>query len=360
MASASDRTEKATPKRRAEARRKGQVARSADLAGAVVLLAALGALTAFGPGIAGGLADSMRAMLADTAKPEQVSAAGIGPLLGAAGLAIAVAVTPVALACLLAGLGANIAQVGMKFSPEGLRPDPKRINPIQGAKNLFGTNALVETLKSTSKVAIVGAIAALTLLPSLTNLAALVGIQPPALGKMIAAGVAGIAWKAGAAYLLIAFADVFWQRYRLEKQLRMGKEEVKREQKDESLSPELRASLRRRQQQMSRGRMMAAVLGADVVVANPTHFAVALRYDGSRPAPVVVAKGRDLIALEIRRVAEENDVPVVENPPLARSLHDSVELEAEIPEHLYRAIAELLAFVYRTARRPAASLRAAA
>jgi flagellar biosynthetic protein FlhB len=349
--SAADKTEKATPKRRKEARRKGQVARSADLCGAVVLLAALGALTAFGPGIVGGLMDSMRETLAATADPAKVSAAGIGPLLSAAGLALLAAIAPIALACLFAGLGANVVQVGLRISPEGLKPDPKRLNPVQGAKNVFGTNALVETLKSSGKVAIVAAIAALALLPNLQDLASLVGIQPPVLGTEIASGVAGIAWKAGAAYLLIALGDFFWQRHRLDKQLRMHKEEVRREQKEESISPELRASQRRRQAQMSRGRMMAAVLGADVVVANPTHFAVALSYDGSRPAPVCVAKGKDLIALAIRRVASENEVPVVENPPLARSLFDSVELEREIPEHLYRAIAELLAFVYRTARR---------
>ncbi|HVY78527.1 MAG TPA: EscU/YscU/HrcU family type III secretion system export apparatus switch protein [Solirubrobacterales bacterium] len=355
----SDRTEKATPKRRAEARRKGQVARSSDLCGAVVLLAALAALAGFGPGIVDGLAGSMRAMLADAAHPADVSADGLGQLLVPAGLAILAAVAPVALACALAGLGANVAQVGFRISPEGLRPDPKRLNPVQGAKNIFGTNALAETAKSSAKVAIVGAIAALALLPNLTGLAAMVGIEPPALGGEIARRAAQIAWMAAAAYLAIAFADVFWQRHRLEKQLRMGKEEVKREQKEETISPELRSALRRRQAQMSRGRMMAAVLGADVVVANPTHFAVALRYDGRRPAPVVVAKGQDLIALEIRRVAAEHGVPVVENPPLARSLFDSVALDAEIPEHLYRAIAELLAFVYRTARRGGPIARAA-
>jgi flagellar biosynthetic protein FlhB len=354
-----DKTEKATPKRRKEARKKGQVARSADLCGAVVLLAALGALAAFGPGIVDGLAGSMRGMLARVSHPDQVNAQGLGPLLNTAALAFAVAVAPVALACLLAGLGANIAQVGLRFSPEGLRPDPKRLNPIQGAKNIFGTNALVETVKSSGKVAIVGAIAALMLLPNLTQLAALVGIEPPALGKEIASRVAEIAWMAGAAYLLIAFADVWWQRHRLEKQLKMDKEEVKREQKEDTISPELKASQRRKAAQMSRGRMMAAVLGADVVVANPTHFAVALKYDGTRPAPLVVAKGQDLIALEIRRVAEENEVPVVENPPLARSLFDSVALDAEIPEHLYKAIAEVLAFVYRTARRRTPIARAA-
>jgi flagellar biosynthetic protein FlhB len=354
-----DKTEKATPKRRTEARRKGQVARSADLNGSVVLLAALGALAAFGPAIVSGLQGSMQESLARIAHPDQVSAAGLGTLLGAAGLAILVAVAPVALAGLFAGLAVNVAQVGFRPSPEGLKPDPKRLNPIQGAKNIFGTNALFETLKSTSKVAIVGAIAALALLPNLASLAAMVGIEPPALGEEIASRAATIAWMAAAAYLLIAFGDIFWQRHRLEKQLRMDKEEIKREQKEESISPELRSALRRRQSQMSRGRMMAAVLGADVVVANPTHFAAALTYDGSRPAPVLVAKGQDLIALAIRRVAEENGVPVVENPPLARTLFKTVELDAEIPEHLYRAIAELLAFVYRTARRRAPIARAA-
>ena len=354
-----DKTEKATPKRRKEARQKGQVARSTDLNGAVVLLAALAALGAFGPGIMSGLSDSMKEMLAATADPSKVTAQGIGPLLSAAGLALLAALAPIALACLFAGLGANVAQIGLRLTPQGLKPDPKRLNPVQGAKNVFGTNALVETFKSTGKVAIVGAIAALALLPHLQELAALVGIQPPALGSKIADGVAGIAWKAGAAYLLIAIGDFFWQRHRFEKGLKMHKEEVRREQKEESISPELRASQRRKAAQMSRGRMMAAVLGADVVVANPTHFAVALKYDGTRPAPVCVAKGKDLIALEIRRVAEENEVPVVENPPLARSLFDSVELEAEIPEHLYRAIAELLAFVYRTARRRTPIARAA-
>jgi flagellar biosynthesis protein FlhB len=357
--SASDRTEKATPKRRAEARKKGQVARSADLGGAVVLLAALAALAAFGPGIVDGLAGSMRGMLAQISHPDRVSAAGLEPLLQKAGVTIALAVAPIALACLLAGLAANVAQVGLRLTPAGLRPDPKRLNPIQGAKNIFGTNAIFETLKSSGKVAIVGAIAALALLPNLEDLAALVGVEPPQLGSEIAARAAGIAWKAGAAYLLIAAIDFAWQRRRFDKQLRMAKDEVRREQKEEAISPELRASQRRRQQQMSRGRMMAAVLGADVVVANPTHFAVALSYDGNHAAPVVVAKGQDLIALEIRRVAERNGVPVVENPPLARSLFDSVALDAEIPEDFYRAVAELLAFVYRTAGRQAPIARAA-
>jgi flagellar biosynthetic protein FlhB len=275
------------------------------------------------------------------------------------GLAILAALAPVALACFAAALVVNIGQVGVRLTPAGLKPDFKRINPIQGAKNLLGPNAVFETIKAVGKVTIVGAIAALALLPSLTTLASMVGIAPGQLGGQIAAAAFGLAWKAVAAYLLIGAGDLLWQRYRFEKGLRMSKDEIKREQKDEALSPELRGALRRKQQQMSRGRMMSAVLGADVVVANPTHFAVALEYDGKKPAPVVVAKGQDLIALEIRRVAEEAGVPVVEDLPLARSLFDSVALDAEIPADFYRAIAELLAYVYRTARKRAPVARAA-
>jgi flagellar biosynthetic protein FlhB len=350
---AEDRTEKATPKRRKEARKKGQVAKSADLNGAVVLIAALASLAIFGSHIVNGLAATMRGMLGAAGHPARLAGPGLGQLGVTTGMAILAALAPVALSCFAAALVVSVGQVGLRLNLSGLKPDPKRLNPIQGAKNIFGPNAIFETAKAVGKVTVVGAIAALALLPSLTTLASMTGIAPGALGAMIASTAFGIAWKAAAAYLLIGAGDFLWQRHRHEKGLRMSKEEIKREQKDEALSPELRGALRRKQSQMSRGRMMSAVLGADVVVANPTHFAVALSYDGKRPAPIVVAKGQDLIALEIRRVAEGAGVPVVEDPPLARSLFDSVTLEAEIPADFYRAIAELLAYVYRTARRRA-------
>lgn len=346
---ASDRTEKATPRQLDKARRKGQVARSADLNGAVVLLAALGALAAFGPAIYAQLRSALQTMLVQAADPSVVSAEGLGGLMSATGMTLAIAIAPVAIACLVAGVGVSVAQVGFKPAPEALKPDVKRLNPVQGAKNIFGLNALVETVKGVTKIVVVGGIAALALFPKLTDLAALVGISPIELGSELLRRVSDICWKAGVAYLLIAAADLVWQRRRHERQLRMRKDDVRREQKEESVAPELRAGMRRRAGELSRGRMMAAVLDADVVVANPTHFAVALVYDGTRAAPQVVAKGQDLIALQIRRVAEENGIPVVENPPLARSLHGAVEIGQEIPEQLFQAVAELLAFVYRTA-----------
>ena len=349
-----DRTEKATPKRRQDARKKGQVAKSADLSGAVVLVAALGSIAVFGPQIAHGLGDTMRGMLGAAGHPDKAAGgSGLGNLAMTSAMAIAKALAPVAATCFFAALAVNVAQVGLRISPAGLKPDFKRINPAQGAKNLFGPNAAVELLKSITKVTVVGVIAAMALLPSIGTLAAMTGLEPPAFGKELMSLASGIAWKAAAAYLLIGAADLFWQRHRHEKQLKMSKEEIKREHKEGEVSPELRGAIRRRAAQMSRGRMMNAVIGADVVVANPTHFAVALEYDGKRPAPVVVAKGQDLIALEIRKVAEGAGVPVVEDKPLARSLFDAVPLEAEIPAQFFKAIAELLAYVYRTARKRA-------
>ncbi|OJU79958.1 MAG: hypothetical protein BGO11_06450, partial [Solirubrobacterales bacterium 70-9] len=254
---AEDRTEKATPKRRKDARRQGQVARSSDLSGAVVLVAALGSLAAFGPHIVDGLAATMRGMLGSAGHPDKLAGPGLGPLGMSTGLAIAAAIAPVALSCLAAALVVNFGQVGIRIHPAGLKPDPKKLNPIQGAKNLLGPNAAVETLKAVGKVTIVGAIATLALLPSLTSLAALVGISPGALGGAISAAAVALAWKAAAAYLLLGVGDYLWQRHRFEKGIKMTKEEVKREQKDEALSPELRAGIRRRAQQMSRGRMMS-------------------------------------------------------------------------------------------------------
>jgi flagellar biosynthetic protein FlhB len=162
--------------------------------------------------------------------------------------------------------------------------------------------------------------------------------------------VFGVAWRAGAAYLLIGLIDTVYQRWRMEKEMRMTKDEVKREGKDPPQPAEVRGAIKRKQREAARARMMAAVPEADVVVTNPTHFSVALKYDSARAAPVVVAKGQDLVALRIRELAAEHGVPVVPEPPLARSLHAAVEVGHEIPEELYVAVAQVLAWVFR--RRP--------
>jgi flagellar biosynthetic protein FlhB len=347
-----DRTEKATPKHRKRAREKGEVARSPDLGGSVVLVAGLliVGMTASHTLAAGG--ESFRVILADIAHPAQATtAAGLNGLMHSAMHTILITVGPVALACLCVALLSGAAQVGFRPTPQALAPDFKRINPVSGARNLFGPNLIFEALKAVVKVAVVASVASLTLLPGLTGIASIVGVTPAALGHMGGERALGIAERAAFAYVLIGLGDYAWRRFRHERQLRMTKQQVKDELRQHGVSAEVKAALRRRALQAARARMMAAVPEADVVVTNPTHYAVALRYDGKRTAPEVVAKGKDLIAAQIRRVAEEHGVPVIGDPPLARALHGSCEIGQMIPEELYGAVARVLAFVYRVAGR---------
>jgi flagellar biosynthesis protein FlhB len=347
-----DRTEKATPKRKREARDRGQVAKSTEINGFVVLLAGMVALSFMGPRLIGGAANAMNAIWATIATPNEVSsAAGLHGLYHTVFYTLETTVAPVCAICLAAGLLSNIAQVGLRPSLHALKPDFKRLNPAQGFKNMFGTRALFETAKSLAKVSVVGAVAAMTLIPQITNLQANVGTTPGALGSMLGSSALSIVQRVIVAYALIAVIDLIYQRRKFSKQLRMTKQEIKDEGKQTQLPSEVKAALRRRQIQAARARMMAAVPTADVVVTNPTHYAVALRYDGKLPAPVVVAKGQNLIAAQIRRIAEEHGVPIVPDPPLARSLHASVEIDRMIPAELYAAVAQVLAFVYRMAGR---------
>jgi flagellar biosynthetic protein FlhB len=347
-----DRTEKATPKHRERARKQGQLARSADVGGSLVLAAGLFALSLLGSQIASSIQAAFRRILATIADPTQAtSAAGLKGLMDTVLATIALGAGPIAACCLAAGLLAGGAQVGFRPRLQAPTLDFKRINPLSGARNIFGPNVLFEALKAIVKIGAVGLVAGLALIPGLSSLAAEVGIPPGALALILSGRAMAIAQRATFAYLAIAAIDYAWQRRRHERQLRMTKQELKDEQRQYGLPAEVKAAQRRRRMLAARNRMMAAVPEADVVVTNPTHFAVALRYDGSRTAPEVVAKGQDLIAAQIRRVAEEHDVPIVPDPPLARALHGSTEIGQLIPEELYAAVARVLAFVYRAARR---------
>jgi flagellar biosynthetic protein FlhB len=353
---AGEKTEKATPKKRGEARKKGQVARSTDLQGAIVLLAGIVALGAAGPGLVQRMGDVMRGAITQISSPDIVSKKGIGVLMSSAGEAALLAVAPIALACMLAGVLTSVGMVGFKPSTKALKPDPKRLNPVSGFKNLLGPNALVETAKSIAKVGVMAAIVALALLPKLPEFGGMIGISPVDFGTVLAGNMGSLVKRAAFAYLFIGAADFAWQRRRTEKSLKMDKQEVKDEAKNANLPAEVRSMLRRRQIEASRKRMMANVPQADVVVTNPTHFSVALRYDANRAdAPEVVAKGKGHVALRIRELAREHGVPVVPDPPLARGLYASVEVGHLIPEDFFGAVAAVLAFVYRTAARRAAA-----
>jgi flagellar biosynthesis protein FlhB len=352
-----DKTEKPTAKRKTEARKEGQVAKSPDLNGSVVLVAGLIGLTAVGPSIVSGISDSMRSTFQDISNPgDYTTAAGLHELFSAGMHTLLTTVAPIAGMCLAAGVIVNVAQVSFRPTTHAIKPNFQKLNPVAGAKNVFGIRMASEGLKALSKVVAVGIVVAMALIPQLTSLGASIDTPPAALGVLINSSIMGIAERAAIAYVLIGILDYSYQRYRHNKQLKMTKQEVKEEGRQQNAPPEVRAAIRRRQIQAARARMMAAIPQADVVVTNPTHFAVALSYDGSHPAPVVVAKGQDLVAKQIRRIAEENNVPIVPDPPLARSLHKSVEIGQMIPAELFAAVAQVLAFVYRMAGRRKAAV----
>ena len=355
MASGGEKTEKATPKRREEARKKGQVAKSADFNGAVVMVAGVFAVSVGGGAIAGRMEDVLRRTMVHASDPSVVERASIGEVLMPALKDTALAVAPIALACLVAGLIASVLQVGFKPSAKAAAPDPKRLNPLQGFKNIFAPKTvLVEGSKSVAKVAVVGIIVAAAVVPDLPTLGSLVGMEPQELAGSLVDKIKGIAQRAVFAYLVLGLIDIVWQRHRHEKGLKMEKQEVKEEMKGMSLPAEVRMAQRRRASQLARARMMDAVPEADVVVTNPTHFSVALKYESGMLAPKVVAKGKDVLAFKIREIAAASGVPVVPNPPLARGLYAAVEVDRQIPEEFFAAVASVLAYVYRVAGRAAA------
>jgi flagellar biosynthesis protein FlhB len=354
-----NRTEAPTPKRREEARKKGQVVRSADINTAVVLIACVGTLMLFGPRLLNDYAEVLRQGLAQTASPQLVTPDGVGQLALWGMRSILMLAAPIAFAAMAGGLLASVAQVRPRITAQAITPQWSRLDPRQGVKKIIGINAVFETLKATAKTVVVGVAAGLAVYPRIGELAAMAGLPPGALLMMLAGMIGRIALYVCLAFAVIAAADYAFQRRRHEKQLRMTRDEVKQEQRQSDVAPEVRGAIRRRQFHQARKRMIAEVATADVVITNPTHFAVALRYDGSKPAPELIAKGVDLVAAAIREEAEKHGVTVLSNPPLARALHREVELGQMIPESFFQAVAEVLAFVYRTAgRRRRAALTA--
>jgi flagellar biosynthetic protein FlhB len=352
MADQSDKTEKATPKRREEARKQGNVAKSQDLSGSVVLLAGLLTLGATGPAMVQRMADGIHDSLASAGGGnDPVTINTITDLMMASGSNAVMCVAPIVGACAVAAVVVNLAQVGIRPKSQALKPNFKRLNPQAGIKRIVGKQGLVELVKNILKISVVAYVVLGAFLPHMTDYAAMVGVSPLQLGGSMFSLIQSIALRATFAYLFIGIVDFFYQRWHREKGLRMKKEEVKEEGKGQDLPAEVKGAIRRRQREAARARMMADVPTADVIVTNPTHFSVALKYDGQSHAPQVVAKGQDLLALRIREIATEAGVPIVPDPPLARSLHATVEVGQQIPEELFQAVAQILAYVYRVAGR---------
>ncbi len=353
MAETGEKTEEATPQRLAEARRRGEVANSRDLVSGFGLLAVGVALVVGGAGWAGGLLAYLRLAVSDAAAGGPLVRAGQAALQAAEGALV----LPLGVAA-LAALAGGFLQTGGLIAPQAVRLDLKRVMP--SLRRAFGLEAFVEIGKGLLKVTVVLMIAYWTLRPAVAPLTRLAGMSARAVFVALAelCGRLGLRLAMGAAVLGVA--DYLWQRHRHRKQMRMTRDEVKREYKESEGDPSHKAERQRLHQELMQQRMVADVRKADLVVVNPDHIAVAIRYDTNGPgAPVVVAKGERLVAEQIKQVAREAGVPVFRDVTLARSLRE-VEEGDEIPEALYEAVAELLAVARRVPESPPARAEAAA
>jgi flagellar biosynthetic protein FlhB len=343
-----DRTEEPTPRRREEAREEGRIARSADLTAAVSLLTAVILLKVLGPG----MLDGMRALTASLQGAGEVSAGALTPLYWRT-LALAAQLALPFLAVLLALTAAGaVMQTGPLLAWKKLEIKPEHLNPVAGVRRVFSSEALLRLLAGLLKLAVVALVCGHTISAGIRRILGASGAAPAGLLDAALTLIFELSVRLALVLLVLGLLDYFLQRWRLDKQLRMTKQEVRDELKRMEGDPLIKQRRRQVQQRLAMQRIRAEVPRADVVVTNPTEYAVALRYDEARmAAPRVTAKGRDWLAARIRQIAQEHGVPIVQRPPLARALYAAVEPGREVPPAYYRAVAEVLAFVYQLSRK---------
>ncbi len=350
-----EKTEEPTPKKREDARQEGQVARSMEVNSAMVLLAV--SLVFFFTG--GWLVQNLGAIMREAmlrAPSGEVTPQSIVPLFEESARHVLRLVMPFLIAVGVVGLASNIGQVGWMLSGKTIQPKLDKINPLKGIKNLFSARSLVELLKNLFKVGLIGLICYLVVKHELEGFLPLVYAQPGEILSHIGGTVLKLMGYTLLMLGVIALFDFSFQRWDTTRKLRMSKHEVKEERKQTEGDPQQKGRIRSLQQETAYNRMIADVSQADVVVTNPTRLAVALKYDADKgAAPRVIAKGARLVAARIRELARENGIPVIENREMARTLFKACEVGMEIPASLYRAVAELLAFVYRLRGQGAAS-----
>ncbi|MCG8905880.1 MULTISPECIES: flagellar biosynthesis protein FlhB [Pseudomonas] len=345
--SSEDKTEEPTEKRRREAREKGQLPRSKELNTLAVLVGGAGALLMYGANLADALMRLMRGSF-ELDRATVMNSESMLNLLAAAAKIAGDGVWPILAVLLAAALIGPVSLGGWLFSAEALAPKFSRMNPLEGLKRMFSIRSVVELSKALVKFAVVLAVAILVLKSDQDDLLAMAH-EPMEQALIHCARVVG--WSAfwlACSLMLIAAFDVPYQLWDNRQKLMMTKQEVKDEYKDSEGKPEVKAKVRQMQREMANRRMMQAVPQADVVITNPTHFAVALQYDpAASGAPKLLAKGNDFMALKIREIAQEHKVTVLESPALARAVYYSTELDHEIPAGLYLAVAQVLAYVYQ-------------
>lgn len=345
-----ERTEEATQTRREEFRRKGQVAQTRELSTALILLVSAAAIY----GLSRIFISELFELFEASFGVGLIAAVRHGDMVMASMLAakkLAILLFPALGVALLISLGTSLVQTGFLQVEDALSPNVERLNPLEGAKKIFSLKNLVEGMKSAFKIILIGVIGYLVLKNELSHI--------PLLGQMSVGEIGGFLGRlsgklfgfVGMAMLVLALGDYFFQRWELEKRMMMTKQEIREENRSREGDPLIKARIRKIQREVANRRMMQKVPTADVIITNPTHIAVALKYDSTLPAPQVIAKGADLVAEKIKSLAQEHKIPIVENKPLARTIFKTIKVGQIIPRELYVAVAEVLSYVFKLKRK---------
>ena len=346
----SQKTEDPTSKRLDDARKQGQVANSREVNNLFMMLALTLSVAMFGSAVAGDIKNLALPFVESTDQiPTDI---GHLQMLGWRLFAhiLMVGIVPMILA-LFAAFGSSYLQFGLLWSAEHLMPSLNKISPIAGFGRIFSIRSFVEFLKGLAKIAIVGSVAISLLVPAVRDVHHLIGLEPIQILGTTKSMVIHLLFGVLSVIFAITIFDFFYQRFQHTRSLRMSRQELKDEYRDTEGDPMVKGRLRQLRMERARRRMMAEVPKSDVVVTNPTHFAVALKYDqATMNAPRVIAKGVDKAAQRIREIAKEHDIPVMENPPLARGLHAAVEVDQEIPPEFYKAVAEVISYIMKLRR----------
>lgn len=344
---AGEKTEKATPKKRRDTRKKGQVAKSQDVNTAILLFLSFLSFLFIGGYLLNIFLDVYRTSFTEFIHWD-LTAENLESIMLHSTLEGAKALAPVMGIAFVAALVANYMQIGFLFTTEPLKFDLKKIDPIKGAKKIFSIRALVELIKSLLKIVVIGVITFFILWINKDDMMMMSLKDVDQSLSFFAQVTVTMGLSASIALLCLSVFDYLYQRYDHEKNIRMSKQDIKDEYKNMEGDPQIKAKFKERQRQMAMQRMMSDVPKADVIITNPTHYSIAIKYDESKyDAPYVVAKGVDYVAFKIREIAKHHDIPMVENRPLARGLYDQVEIGQVISEEFYQAVAEVLAYVYR-------------
>jgi flagellar biosynthesis protein FlhB len=342
-----ERTEEATSQRREDFRKRGQVAQTKELSSVLLLFGFAMCAWMFGKFFIQQIMDSYR-LVYDFTLPTQLTGENMSALFFQMGTKAILVLIPIFVLALIVAIGSSMLQVGVLFSEEAMSPNLNKINPLEGLKRVLNWKSIVEGLKSMLKIGAIGGVIYYVLRNATDSLPKLGYYNPIQLLNYVSAHVFNLMIWVGVLLLLIAAADYFFQRYNLEEQMKMTKQEVRDEAKTREGDPLIKARIRKQQKEIAQNRMMADVQKADVIVTNPTHLACALKYDPNKyAAPILLAKGQDFVAQRIREIAKEHRIPIIENKPLARTIYKTMEVGQVIPRELFSAVAEVLAYVLK-------------